>query len=381
MRQLRLVFFTDLPLEPEHAPVSRLLNLARICADSAMKVTVVGCRSDQVMTCKGVSLVAVPIASPGKTQAFVPFHASVRAAVRSADGVVVRGYWLSFFVLLQAWIRRNPLRVLDFHGSTWRENGNHPLRCLISWFLETISLRMATHILSVSEGCTAHVPARMKHKVMVLENGVDKEAFQGVDDCPLQGIPENVRFSDRFCVAIVAHFGITLELETVRNALPLLAKQAYVVIIGDGQGLDAASFAESSNVFIAGRRSQQEVRSFLMHQCDAAIVPYNHGCEQSQVHRYFASRKVREYLAAGLPILAPDIPGLDSVIQSEENALVFKPGDAADLARQIDRLVENPEWMMRLRESARSSGEMCDWRNLVQNSGFLELCSNNLDAS
>jgi GT2 family glycosyltransferase/glycosyltransferase involved in cell wall biosynthesis len=57
----------------------------------------------------------------------------------------------------------------------------------------------------------------------------------------------------------------------------------------------------------------------------------------------------REALAAGVPVVASRIGGIPETVRHDVNGLLFEPGDAADLARQIRRLVDEPGLLDRLR--------------------------------
>lgn len=57
----------------------------------------------------------------------------------------------------------------------------------------------------------------------------------------------------------------------------------------------------------------------------------------------------REALAAGVPVVASRIGGIPESIRDEINGLLFTPGDARDLGRQIRRLAGEPGLLDRLR--------------------------------
>jgi GT2 family glycosyltransferase/glycosyltransferase involved in cell wall biosynthesis len=57
----------------------------------------------------------------------------------------------------------------------------------------------------------------------------------------------------------------------------------------------------------------------------------------------------REALAAGIPVIASRIGGIPETVRHDVNGLLFEPGDTADLARQIRRLVDDPALLPRLR--------------------------------
>lgn len=57
--------------------------------------------------------------------------------------------------------------------------------------------------------------------------------------------------------------------------------------------------------------------------------------------------------ASRCPVLGSNFPGIGDVIQDEVNGLLFKPGDAADLARQLNRLIAEKGLVERLAANAR----------------------------
>ena len=57
-------------------------------------------------------------------------------------------------------------------------------------------------------------------------------------------------------------------------------------------------------------------------------------------------------MAAGRPIVASDLPSIREVLAHEVNALLVPPGDAAALARAIERLLADPVLASRLARAA-----------------------------
>jgi glycosyltransferase involved in cell wall biosynthesis len=71
--------------------------------------------------------------------------------------------------------------------------------------------------------------------------------------------------------------------------------------------------------------------------------------------------KVFEYLAAGLPIVASDLPATRLVLRDGENALLAQPEDAAAMAGAISRLLSNPDLAERLASQGRRDVEGMTW--------------------
>lgn len=57
-------------------------------------------------------------------------------------------------------------------------------------------------------------------------------------------------------------------------------------------------------------------------------------------------------LAAGIPVVATNLGGMAEIVRHEENGMLFEPGDPEDLARQLERLIEEPGLLAKLEENA-----------------------------
>jgi len=65
--------------------------------------------------------------------------------------------------------------------------------------------------------------------------------------------------------------------------------------------------------------------------------------------------------ASSCPVLASNFPGISDVIQDGVNGLLFKPGDAADLTRQLTRLIAEEGLTGRLAAHARPPRSTADY--------------------
>ncbi|MGH2396060.1 MAG: glycosyltransferase family 4 protein [bacterium] len=62
---------------------------------------------------------------------------------------------------------------------------------------------------------------------------------------------------------------------------------------------------------------------------------------------------VLESYAFGKPVIASAIGSLPEVVKDERTGLLARPGDAADLSRQLSRVLANPRWVAELGRTAR----------------------------
>jgi glycosyltransferase involved in cell wall biosynthesis len=72
--------------------------------------------------------------------------------------------------------------------------------------------------------------------------------------------------------------------------------------------------------------------------------------------------KMFEYLAAGLPIVASDLPALAEVLVDGETAVLTPPGDISALADAIRRLRDDPALRSRLAAGSREAAAAFTWR-------------------
>ena len=64
---------------------------------------------------------------------------------------------------------------------------------------------------------------------------------------------------------------------------------------------------------------------------------------------------VVESLACGCPVIASDLGSLSYTVTHDHDGLLFRPGDAGDLAEKIGRIIDHPDLRSRLAEGARQT--------------------------
>ena len=81
---------------------------------------------------------------------------------------------------------------------------------------------------------------------------------------------------------------------------------------------------------------------------DAAVVAHDRTGVASPM-------KLLEYMAMAKPVVAPRLDNIRDVIDDGRNGLLFTPGDAADLARVLSALQQDPALGSRLGRAARET--------------------------
>lgn len=80
-------------------------------------------------------------------------------------------------------------------------------------------------------------------------------------------------------------------------------------------------------------------------------------------YRYTLPNKIFEYLQAGLPIIASDLPEMRAIVEQYGVGEVVTPGDPTALASSVRRLLAEPRLLDDYRRQARVAAEVLHWEN------------------
>jgi glycosyltransferase involved in cell wall biosynthesis len=140
--------------------------------------------------------------------------------------------------------------------------------------------------------------------------------------------------------------------ETLLKAWRQLPWSFELRIVGDGPSrirLESQAAAQGlSNVRFMGRMPHEQVIQTIK---DARFVIF-----PSELYETFGLGII-EAFACGVPVLASRLGSMQEIVQDGYSGLLFRPGDAEDLARIVSRAWEQPAYMRRLGEQAREEYE------------------------
>jgi len=93
----------------------------------------------------------------------------------------------------------------------------------------------------------------------------------------------------------------------------------------------------------------------LVASADVGVAPYDtRRLRQLRLGFYWSPLKIFEYMASGLPTVTIRVPPLDEIVREEHEGLHFDEGDAAHLARVLERLAGDASLRARLGSQARA---------------------------
>lgn len=184
------------------------------------------------------------------------------------------------------------------------------------------------------------------------------------------------------------------SMEAARAGVDLPADQFLVGYTGSlHPGKGAYELAEAcsslsgvSTVFVGGTsREQTAFKTFLRREaiqnaivvgavsptdvplyqwaCNAlALPPSAVGDSQKHHPESTSPLKLFEYMAAGRPVVATRLPGIESILEHEVSALLVTPDDVPELRRAVQRLRDSPELAASLAARASTEVTKYTWR-------------------
>jgi starch synthase len=116
------------------------------------------------------------------------------------------------------------------------------------------------------------------------------------------------------------------------------------IFIGDGPELPRVREAVEGidGVVCTGAVPHQQMPACLA-QCDIGVAPFDVDAHPAlTLGFYWSPLKMFEYMAAGLPVVAPAVARIPTLVQHEGEGLLYDPAQPAALAEALERLTDAP---------------------------------------
>ncbi len=137
-----------------------------------------------------------------------------------------------------------------------------------------------------------------------------------------------------------------------------------LTLVGGNKEDDLAQAREAASahgvldrITFTGHVAHGEVQHYVR-SARCAVIPLG---DDLLARRFTSPIKVFEYMAAGTPIVASDLPTTREVLQHDQTGLLAPPGDAQALAAQIRRVMQDDELAQRLRSAAAAQLHKYTW--------------------
>lgn len=291
-----------------------------------------------------------------------------RFAIRHhLDFAILRGYDSIMLLIL---LKLIGVRVYsDFHGKydlELSQRGKH-LRSFFVKYIDKTTLKFSDRIIVVSEGIEAQIQ-EYKEKCILIPNGID---VQKIDDANTDVHTFDLKGYKKV-VGFVGNWESFMNVEDMCQAAEYIPDVLFVIV---GEGFNASQLMEKyriyDNVIFAGRRPQKEAFS-IMYKFDICILPYDKMDAHSRYPGFFSSRKTKEYIAAGKPIIVADVIGKESCLIPGYNCVLYESRDPRDLADKISEMFSDTSLLASMGQNNFEMRERFTWNYLIQNSGIIK---------
>ncbi|WP_445157486.1 glycosyltransferase family 4 protein [Halomonas sp. E14] len=281
-------------------------------------------------------------------------------AIHAHDVNVLPTAWLA------AKIARVPL-VYDAHEISTDREGYQAFRGLVGWLEKKLMPRAAGTITTTDARAKFFARAYGIPRPLVLQNRPR-----------LVKVENSNRIREE--LGLVEPWPIVLYQGGLQpgRGLPRLVEaaasvpNAYFVFIGGGR--QAAELHEltaelglEERVRFIPTVALSELPSYTT-SADIGVQPIENTCLN---HFTTDSNKLFEYVIAGLPVVASQLPEIGKVVRNHDLGLLVPPGDTAALADAIRRLVESAELRAYYRAKAEQAAESLNWE--AQEQALVEL--------
>lgn len=164
---------------------------------------------------------------------------------------------------------------------------------------------------------------------------------------------------DRKLVVYTGHVNLTKGLDTVLRMARRRPDVSFVLVGSEGTGVIELLARRAPNVTVVGWQAFDLVARYLM-AADVLLQPPSR-VPLKLVGNTVLPMKLFLYLAAGRPIIAPDLPDMRELLEHEVNALLVPPGDDEAAVRALERILGEPGLADRLSAAARQAAHGLTW--------------------
>jgi len=230
--------------------------------------------------------------------------------------------------------------VIDYPGSpkAWIDRALvvEPMRRWREW-----QCRQADLIITPT---AAILPAFVPRERMVeVEWGADTRAFRPDVTGPLPFVRTPGRVVAVFAGAFRAWHGAIALVRAMQTLRERGRSEIEAVLIGDGPEWKRVRAAASHvpGVTLTGAVPHDQIPACLA-AADIGVAPFDLDAHPPlQLAFYWSPLKIFEYMASGLPVVAPAIPRLADIVRHEQEGLLYSTREPGALAVALERLLDD----------------------------------------
>ena len=242
----------------------------------------------------------------------------------------------------------------EFHQLPNTKNSNNELKLL----------NKCTAIITISDYQKKHLEkiGINKKSIHVLRSGYDPNDFlleqKNIDIRKILKIKNN-----EFIIMYTGSLESWKSVDFIINSAKYVKKNILYVFVG-GTKKQIENLKKSTNEKIKFLEyiPHNKISQYL-EQADLLVHYTNPNAPQSLMS--FSPIKIFEYMASGKPILAPNLPWINEIIQNNQNGLLYDPFSSEDLAQKIDFIFGNPNLINKLGTRAKIDSKKYSYKTRI----------------
>ena len=237
--------------------------------------------------------------------------------------------------------------VGTFHVSSPKQKAIYAIGPILEPIVEKLTARIA-----VSESARQTLKDHFDTDAVVIPNGIESSQYSSAQPTIHWRNPHTLGFIGRFEEP-------RKGLQILLDALPIIARfipDVRLLIAGPGDGdelIKKLDIGLRNRIVFLGFLSEREKASFL--KSISVYVAPNTGGESFGII-------LTEALSAGTPVVGSDIPAFQAVLENGDAGLLFKNGDAPDLAKVLIGLLRDEQLQQNLSSKGKLSSQKYDWQ-------------------
>jgi glycosyltransferase involved in cell wall biosynthesis len=179
-------------------------------------------------------------------------------------------------------------------------------------------------------------------RILEIEWGADVDRFRPGVDGPLPFARDDKRILCVFAGAFRSWHGVVHLSETLAQLNAAGDSRFGAVLIGDGPERDAAERAarDVPGIVFTGAIPHDRLPACLA-AADIGVAPFDPAKHPPlTLGFYWSPLKIFEYMAAGLPVVAPALPRLERLVENGREGVLYNPDEPGALARALTTLAD-----------------------------------------
>ena len=264
-------------------------------------------------------------------------------------------------------------RVVEVNGilsEEWLNKGKisdkSNIRYRVMRAVESFACRGARCLVAVSPGIRDYLVSEFgvrPERIEVIPNGIDERLLEAHQNVSIDASETPIRSVALFIGSFRSWHGIHNLIRSMPFALEL-SPDLCLVLVGDGptraesEGL-VAELGLGDSIVFTGHQTPEQV---LKHLASAHVCVYYPDYKVANYGFMGDPIKLREYMAAGKPIVTIQLPNFAADVESHRCGLVVRP-DHREFGKAIAELVHDKELAKVLGNNGRNSGMKSGWKS------------------